>query len=120
MVPERLAKWFPGYLPNSFRDCNILGTMGHICWDCRTVKRLWIRTYTIIDIVFNIPLRKHTYGALLNKPIQVIAKPWRTPTLDLNMVKIRVDNIMVMEKLTYILKDKQKLFQKRWSPMVDV
>ncbi|OCT96992.1 hypothetical protein XELAEV_18009213mg [Xenopus laevis] len=46
---------------------------------------------------------------------QTIAKAWKTNTLDIREVKKRLDNLLIMERLTSIESGQSKAFNKTWS-----
>lgn len=97
-------------------------TMAHIWWSCPRACRLWVRTYALLRNLFHVDLKRDPYEALLGKSIVellerqlaqhlfavtklTIARAWKTPALSFEVVKNRMNYIMVNEKRMAILLD---------------
>uniref|UniRef100_A0A803JA29 Reverse transcriptase domain-containing protein n=1 Tax=Xenopus tropicalis TaxID=8364 RepID=A0A803JA29_XENTR len=138
LTPKKLAHIYPNTNENCFRGCCTPGTMGHIWWTCPKAIRYWIRVYNMIFAVLNVNVQKNPYEALLGAPVQgvtrtqqklinqiflaakqVLARSWKSPAINYNLLKPKIDWIFVNEKLTSIALDKYPLFLKTWQPWID-
>uniref|UniRef100_A0A803KB25 Reverse transcriptase domain-containing protein n=1 Tax=Xenopus tropicalis TaxID=8364 RepID=A0A803KB25_XENTR len=135
LVPSRLHKINNQCDPQCFRKCGSEGTVYHIWWQCSRVQRFWTRVYQMIYSVTGINLPKSPEHALLGMKIPninknartlinqiftaaklTIAKAWKSPLLPIPQLKNKINWILVNEKLTSILTDRQEQFQKIWAP----
>uniref|UniRef100_A0A6I8Q4E7 Reverse transcriptase domain-containing protein n=1 Tax=Xenopus tropicalis TaxID=8364 RepID=A0A6I8Q4E7_XENTR len=129
LVPARLHKINNAYSSQCFRGCGEEGTAYHIWWQCPRVQCFWTRVYELIFSATEINLRKSPEQALIGTKIPninkhsrtlitqifiaaklTIAKSWKSPLLPIQQLKHKINWILVNEKLTSILNDKQKQF----------
>lgn len=138
MVPERLAKIFPDASPLCFGGCGQIGTHLHIWWTCPKVRRFWMRVHSLIFSVTQVNIKKDANIALLNKPVEdipkhtqtliyymflsakiAIASAWKSPAIDIALLKRKLSWIMLNEKIVSVLRDRQAVFDRVWSPWID-
>lgn len=67
--------------------------------------------------VENIPRHTQTliYFIILQAKIAIVPA-WKNPTIDIALMKRKLTWIMLNEKILRVLRDKQPLFEKIWSP----
>lgn len=135
MVPARIATYIPGASPLCFRGCGGEGTIYHTWWSCPKVRRYWIRIYNFIYSLTQVNLTKSPQQALLGCPLEgvprytkklisfvftaariAIARSWRKPLIPFELVKAKLTWIMINERLSAILLDKQRVFDRIWEP----
>lgn len=109
--------------------------MAHIWWSCPRACKLWVRVYALIWNLFHVNLKRDPFEAFLAKPIAellrpvrqlaqhiftaaklTIAKAWKTSMLSFEVVKNRMNDVTVNEKLTAILLDTHDKFLRVWRP----
>lgn len=135
MVPTRIAAYVPGASSSCFQGCGMEGTVLHIWWSCPKVKCFWILIYNFIYSLTQVNLLKSPQQALLGGPVDrttrqagklfiftaariAIARSCRTPTIPFDLVESKLSWIMINERLSVILLDKQARFEKIWEPWI--
>lgn len=70
MVPLRLSRVYPFSSPLCFRECNSLGIMYHIWWECQRLRVFWNKFFALIQKISEILVPQQPRIALLNEPIE--------------------------------------------------
>uniref|UniRef100_A0A803J9X8 Reverse transcriptase domain-containing protein n=1 Tax=Xenopus tropicalis TaxID=8364 RepID=A0A803J9X8_XENTR len=80
MTPARLYRIFPATASNKcWRNCNQIGTLTHIWWDCPVISQFWLTIFPILSELFRIDIPISPRLALLNLDLDHI--PWNKKRL---------------------------------------
>lgn len=135
--PSQISKFSPQYPSHCFRGCSTPGTQVHIWWECNIVRSFWSEVFNILSTMFKVILLPDTHIALVNsKPHalsnrqfklmlfvtaakQVIAKVWKTDSLDISLVKQGVTQSSIHAKTEAIYLDNISKFKALWTPWIE-
>lgn len=135
ITPHRLNKMNPSITPLCWRNCQAIGNILHIFWNCTTIKPFWqkiqslIRKVTSSDCTINPalallslgienypPLRRKVVTHILFAARIAIAKEWRsTSPPKIAEVISRVNAQYTMEKILAYTERRTPSFHKHWE-----
>lgn len=135
MVPLRLSRVYPFSSPLCFRECNSLGIMYHIWWECQRLRVFWNKFFALIQKISEILVPQQPRIALLNEPIENLPRCkqrliflccQQQNSLQsahgrrlLSIYRRKVSWIMLNEQFTGVFNDTTKRFKTIWSPWAD-
>lgn len=137
LVPTRVAKYVQNYSAQCFRGCLDPGTYLHIWWSCPLAQIFWRGIFNIATNLIGKTIPFDPAMALLNlKPEfithtqfkllvylftaakQTLAKSWKSPTLDINEAKAKMNYYMTHAKMIAIELDTIPRFEVIWQPWI--
>lgn len=81
LTPQRLAKFQPHSSFKCWRDCDHVGTLLHILWNCPLLQHLWRGVEDMIHKVLHIPVLLTPQLSILNLSMDSIPTKLRLVTI---------------------------------------